>query len=145
MGSYAGFAYGARRYKQGNREGGARLSLSSKNSDGGLKLDAACVQKQLICFYQDQEKNQYNRGCQKCTPFTATVWFLFTFLPYVAKSVVYSHCLALFLNRKYLASLMHLRFFHLNHDKYLSFISFPVSLATCKDTPEKQCQATPSV
>lgn len=40
--------------KQSNRKGGASLFLSSKDSDGGLKLDTACIQRQLICFYQDQ-------------------------------------------------------------------------------------------
>ena len=42
-------------------------------------------------------------------------------------------------------SLPHSRFFHLNNYEHLSFLSFPVSLATCKDTPKKQCQATPSL
>lgn len=56
-GSYIGLG----RCKQGNREGGARLSLSSKDSDGGLKLDTAGIQKQLICFHQDQEKRIQQR------------------------------------------------------------------------------------
>lgn len=55
---------------------------------GGLQLDTACIQSQLICFYQDLEKKECSRGHQNCSPLAATMGFLFTFLPCVTRSAV---------------------------------------------------------
>lgn len=63
-----------------NKEGGARLLLSSKDSDSELQLDTACIQRQLICFYQDQGKGNPVEAVKSSFP--GTMWFLFTFLLY---------------------------------------------------------------
>lgn len=127
---------GAGRCKQGNTEGGARLSLSSKAQWWTATGHCMHSKSAYLLLPRSRKKGMQQRpsklqssGCYHGVSFHIS--------PLCDEVCSYSHSLALWLQRKYLASLIHLRVCHLNNYEHLSFISSAVSLATCKDTPEK--------
>lgn len=145
-GSYSGFVWGAGRCKQGNREGGARLFLSLKDSDGGVKLDNAHLQRQMICFYQDEEKRNPAK-LSKAQSFCCyhVVYFHISLLCNKVCSLELQFGLV---TKQKMFSLLHSSEILSSEQLRVSFfylLSSFLSNMQCKNSPEKQCQATPSV